>query len=184
MRESLISILKKATANNKKPKFTNYLDIINEIIDLTNNENNIDNREEKFQDIQISLEQIKEKSKEDIIEVKEKLREILEYFVQDLYTTKNDLTKAEIFKIIVNDYRICGDEEYRLGLEFKVRFDIVKPTESGEEIFYKQPELALSNNTKILEVELINPFSELEQLEQVLKTLGEVESNTGVNNLE
>ncbi|MCC8378041.1 MAG: hypothetical protein LN567_06690 [Rickettsia endosymbiont of Graphium doson] len=71
-----------------------------------------------------------------------------------------------------------------MGLEFKVRFDIVKPTESGEEIFYKQPELALSNNTKILEVELINPFSELEQLEQVLKTLGEVESNTGVNNLE
>ncbi|HJD62139.1 MAG TPA: hypothetical protein LFW14_00830 [Rickettsia endosymbiont of Degeeriella rufa] len=92
---------------------TNYLDIINEIIDLTNNENNIDNREEKFQDIQISLEQIKEKSKEDIIKVKEKLREILEYFVQDLYTTKNDLTKAEIFKITVNDYRICGDEEYR-----------------------------------------------------------------------
>ncbi|ABV79015.1 hypothetical protein [Rickettsia bellii] len=71
-----------------------------------------------------------------------------------------------------------------MGLEFKVRFDIVKPTESGEEIFYKQPELTLSNNTKILEVELTNPFSELEQLEQVLKTLGEVESNTGVNNLE
>ncbi|WP_341791311.1 hypothetical protein [Rickettsia endosymbiont of Gonocerus acuteangulatus] len=96
-------------------------------------------------------------------------------------TTKNDPTKAEIFKIIVNDYRVCGDEEYRLGLEFKVRFDIVKPTESGKEIFYKQPELTLGNNKKILEVELTNPFSELEQ---VLKTLGGVESNTGINNLE
>lgn len=64
---------------------------------------------------------------------------------------------------------------------FKVRYDIVKPIGSGEEVFYKQPELTLSNNTKILKVKLTNPFSELEQL---LKTLGEVESNIGVINLE
>lgn len=64
---------------------------------------------------------------------------------------------------------------------FKVRFDIVKPIESGKEIFYKQPELTLSNNIKILEVKLTNLFSELEQL---LKTLGEVKSNIDVNNLE
>ncbi|ABV79014.1 hypothetical protein A1I_03265 [Rickettsia bellii OSU 85-389] len=83
MRESLISILKKATANNKKPKFTNYLDIINEIIDLTSNKNNIDNREEKFQDIQISLEQIKEKSKEDIIEVKGNIRIFCSRFIHN-----------------------------------------------------------------------------------------------------